>query len=351
MQTAAGAPPFSLDAAQALARAALPHFGLPSDARIDFVKHRENHTYRVSVGDEVVALRVHRSGYRDDAEIASELRWIALLSADGVPVPRVRPTSAGEPYAVVDHGGHTRRVSVQEWLDAAQTGDVVDWFEGRERPGVELFSALGVLAARLHDAAERIGTPSWFRRAAWDAEGLAGDAPRWGVAEALEVLDDADRELFARARAQALRDIMAVPRSARTFGVIHADLTPENVLRRANGDHVAIDFDDFGEGYYLFDLATILWWASPLDDVAALRSALLDGYTSIRPLGRELAALDALVIARGSSYLGWAAARAGDEAADWIADQVVPWARRLCGAYMTGDVLPWHTTHSREDAR
>jgi Ser/Thr protein kinase RdoA (MazF antagonist) len=349
LQTAAAAPPFPLDAAEALARAALPRFGLAPDARIQFVKHRENHTYRVTDGDEVVALRVHRSGYKDDAEIASELRWIALLSAHGVPVPRVRTTSAGEPYAVVDHGGHTRRVSVQEWLDAEQTGDVVDWFEGRVRPDAELFGVLGVLAARLHDAAERIGTPAWFRRAAWDADGLAGDDPRWGVAEALGTLDASDRDLFARARSRAHRDILEVSRTTRTFGVIHADLTPENVLRRANGDHVAIDFDDFGEGYYLFDLATILWWASRLDDVAALRAALLDGYTSVRPLGPEVAALDAFVIARGSSYLGWAAARAGDEAAEWIAERVAPWARHLCAAYVAGEPLPWHPTDPRED--
>ncbi len=350
MHPAATAPPFTLDAAEALARAALPRFGLGPDARIEFVKHRENHTYRVTDGDEEVALRVHRSGYRDDAEIASELRWIALLSAHGVPVPRVRSTSAGEPYAVVEHGGHTRRVSVQEWLDAEQAGDVVDWFEGRTRPSAELFGVLGDLAARLHDAAERMGTPTWFRRAAWDAEGLAGEAPRWGVAEALTTLGPEERELFARARARAHRDILRVPRSARSFGVIHADLTPENVLRRADGAHVAIDFDDFGEGYYLFDLATILWWASRLDDVADLRVALLDGYTAVRPLGPELAALDALVIARGSSYLGWAADRAGDDAAQWIADRVAPWARHLCAAYVAGEPLPWHTTHSREDA-
>lgn len=343
---------FDLHAAEALARAALPVFGFSPEARLEFVKHRENHTYRVTDGDQVAALRVHRSGYRDDTEITSELRWIALLSERGVPVPQVRPTRSGDPFAVVRRDGHERRVSVQAWLDAEPAGDVGEWFASGRQPGPELFAAIGELAARLHAAAEQIGTPAWLERAPWDCDGLAGEAPRWGVAEDLPTLTEQDRRLFARARARAREQIAAIPQDARHYGVIHADLTPENVLRGRDGRHVAIDFDDFGEGYYLFDLATTLWWATRLEHIAQLWAAMLDGYRSVRPLtAADLAGLDAMVIARCSSYLGWAAARAGDEAAAWIVADVAPWARVLCAAYLDGSPLPWHpsSNHSRKD--
>ncbi|WP_221585453.1 phosphotransferase enzyme family protein [Microbacterium sp. G2-8] len=339
-----GASSLTRDQADQLARAALPEFGFSSDARVEFVKHRENHTYKVTCPERgEAALRLHRRGYRGDAEISSEMRWIRLLSERGVSVPSMRLSADDTPFAVLRLGEIEQRVSAQEWLaDARAVGDVVEWWDGTADPGSALLHTMGGLAADLHLVAEGVGTPAWFRRAAWDADGLAGEAPAWGRPERLTTLSDDDRRLFAVTRARVRAELTALPRDPRRYGIIHADITPENVLARGD-DHVVIDFDDFGAGWFAFDLATIVWWLSHRPDCRELTRALLDGYTARRPLdAQDRAALEPLVVARALSYLGWAADRPGDPASEWISQTVAPWARTVCEAHLDVRPQPWH---------
>jgi Ser/Thr protein kinase RdoA (MazF antagonist) len=82
------------------------------------------------------------------------------------------------------------------------------------------------------------------------------------------------------------------------FGLIHADLIFPNVLFQ-RGEACAIDFDDCGFGYFLYDLAILLDRIEMRADYPALRAALLDGYRQVRPLAREHEAhLDLFVLAR-----------------------------------------------------
>ena len=61
-----------------------PTFGLPADATLEVVTERENAVFRVDVGDERVAVRVHRAGYHDDDELRSHAMWAEALTAAGV---------------------------------------------------------------------------------------------------------------------------------------------------------------------------------------------------------------------------------------------------------------------------
>ena len=87
------------------------------------------------------------------------------------------------------------------------------------------------------------------------------------------------------------------------FGLIHADLIFANVLFH-RGEVCAIDFDDCGFGYFLYDMAILLDRIEMREDYPALRAALLDGYRQVRPLaGEHEAYLDLFVLARWV-YLG-----------------------------------------------
>ena len=92
-----------------------------------------------------------------------------------------------------------------------------------------------------------------------------------------------------------------------------------------DGQMVLIDFDDFGEGWHLFDLATVLFFFQPHPLYDNYREALLEGYGSVRPFPDGfLQPWDLMLLARGLTYLGWAASRRGDEAAEFIVERVVP---------------------------
>ena len=104
--------------------------------------------------------------------------------------------------------------------------------------------------AKLHIACDAWQPPAYFTRPAWNAQGLLGDAPLWHRFWENPTLTDSEKDKLLAFRKQALDDL---ERYAFDYGLIHADLVPDNVLIQ-NGV-VMIDFDDGGFGYRLFDLA------------------------------------------------------------------------------------------------
>lgn len=332
-----------LRAASELARMALAAFGLPANSTITFVKFRENHVYRIdSPLGESFALKLHRQGYRTDAELVTELRFLKALRGHGIAVPEPLSTCDGELFTVSTFDRHTRRVSLAKWIhDAKPSGDVGAAFSGEENASPEAFTAMGELLAQLHQVSDSMETLHEFQRGAWDADGLAGHAPLWGTPLALSTLTHDERSLVQQAMLRLRIHLTRLGTRPGIYGMVHGDSTPENVLNTSEG-LMLIDFDDFGTGWYLFDLVTALFFYTPSSQYSVLEQALLDGYQSVRPLTAvERQAWDALMLGRGLSYLGWAAERPGDEASVFIEQQVVPWVLRIARAYLDSAPAPY----------
>ncbi|MGM1029373.1 MAG: phosphotransferase enzyme family protein [Actinomycetota bacterium] len=337
-----------IDEATAVARLALGAYGLPDDAPITFVKHRENHVFRADAPGASYAVRVHRSGYHSEGEIRTELEYVRALRDAGVPVPEVLATLDGSPFARITSGDRMHLVSLQRWLvDAVPFGDIDAALAGTHAPEPAEFEEIGAMLARLHVTTARIGVPDGFERAAWDADGLAGRAPLWGDPRALRALDGDARALLDMA-VPALHDrLRRLGTDPARYGVVHADATPENILRCGDG-FVLIDFDDFGTGWFVFDLVTALFHHTGHPRAAEYERALLAGYEAIRPLSdAERSSWDALDLARGLSYLGWAAERPHDPASAFIAGTVAPIVLRAAAAFVAGDRAPWRAADAR----
>lgn len=165
---------FDTDAARETARAALSHFGIDDESEITFVKYRENHVFRVTLADgRSLALRLHRPDYRSDREIENELEYMCALRDRGLGVAEIIPAESGELWSRIDWNGHSRRVSIQRWIeDATPLGDVVSAFSGIDETEPGAFAEIGRLAATLHNDSESIGRPVGFERSPWDLDGL-----------------------------------------------------------------------------------------------------------------------------------------------------------------------------------
>jgi Ser/Thr protein kinase RdoA (MazF antagonist) len=337
-----------IDLAHHVAQAALVPFGLDPDARLDFIKYRENHVFRATEPDgNSSAIRLHRPGYRDEGELRSELEYLCALREAGVPVPEVVPTDTGELFTLISAGDESRHVSVQRWVeDARPFGDIESALAGRHHPEPEAFVRIGAVLGRLHAAATRIGVPSDFRRSAWDAAGLAGSAPLWGDPRSLGSLTLQERTAIDRALLALHAQFSSLSLSPSVFGVIHADATPENLLETADG-FVLIDFDDFGTGWFVFDLVTAIFHHAHHPRYLDYERAIIAGYTQERPLSEEeMATWDAFMLARGLTYLAWAAERPGDPASDFIATNVAPSVAHLAELYNRDEPSPWRApTH------
>lgn len=322
------------------AQQVLPRFGLPSDSRVTFVKYRENHVFHVAAdnGDEF-ALRFHRPGYRSAAQIASEVELLESLDMVGLPAPVPVFTVDGDPVAtVLCWDGLERHVSVQRWVSrTVPLGESASFFLGETEPDPALLYALGRTTALHHEHAILRGRPDDFSRPPWNHDGLTGTAAMWGDASRLRTLSEKEAALIHTTSWRLHEHLATASIDRASYGVIHADLTFENVLVRGAGisaEIVFIDFDDCGEGWFLFDLATPLFWLRPHPRYAVFEAALLEGYEAVRPLGPAFHELwDPLLLARGLSYLGWAADRPGDPASDFAETHIAPWVLGAARSY------------------
>ncbi|MFJ5957304.1 phosphotransferase enzyme family protein [Paenarthrobacter sp. NPDC092416] len=326
-----------LDAVVRTVRGALELYGIEESATIELVKYRENYVFRVNSESGDFAVRLHRAGYRNDAEIRTELDYLHALARQGLNVPEVVPTLTGALMCTVTaEDGTNFQLDVERWLQGTHPlGDIGEGLDGTSNLTPETFRALGELVGALHTMTAGIGHLPGFQRGAWNAAGLLGDDALWGDPLALEELAEGDKHLLLTAMAQLRRALVSMDTSAENYGIIHADLTPENILVQ-DGRLILIDFDDFGEGWHLFDLATILFFYLPHPQYWAYRQALIDGYTSVRNPGEGfLDAWDTMLLARGLTYLGWAADRKGDAEATFIAQNVVPVVLTLARNYVS----------------
>ena len=236
----------------ALARHALAHWGVHG-GEPELLKYRENAVFRVRLADgRPAALRIHRLGYHSDAALRSELQWMAFLQSAGVATPSPVPTLAGDLFVPVGLGTSTpRQVDCLSWLEGCAVGArgvPLGYTPLRAR---DVFTAIGRTIARMHNAAAGWAPPPGFARHAWDFDGFFGANPTWGRFETCPFLDDANRELVHRAHHKAVEALSRHERSARNFGLIHADLVRENVL--LDGDSIQIiDFDDCGHGWHAY---------------------------------------------------------------------------------------------------
>jgi Ser/Thr protein kinase RdoA (MazF antagonist) len=284
----------------AVARRALACWNLPADTALTLLNISENATYRVDpAGRAPMVLRVHRTGYHTLNGVRSELAWMQALQAEaGVETPQAIPAADG---ALVQH-------IASPALDEERMVVMFGFIEGCEPDQSALhapFGRLGAIAARMHRHARGWQRPAWFERLAWDYEHAIGAAGNWGRwqdgpgldAEARAVLGELDTLVGLR--------LERFGKGAERFGLIHADLRLANLLETADDTRV-IDFDDAGEGWFLYDLATALSFMEDRTDLAELVDAWVAGYRSVAPLSDEdVAEIPTFLMLRRLAIIAW----------------------------------------------
>jgi Ser/Thr protein kinase RdoA (MazF antagonist) len=318
-----------------LALAALSRWPLEW-VRVEPIKVRENAVYAVHTADgRRVVLRVHRFGYHSDAALRSEFAWLQALGAHGIEVPRPVLSRSGNPFELIDFPGERgpRQVDVFEWIDGHQLGSVDGglttdpvWIE-------RTYRTVGELAAKMHNQSCAWPAPPGFQRHSWCDEGLAGETPLWGRFWELEALSPQQRALFERLRECVMKELVAYGKDPDRYGLIHADLVPENILVDADRLRI-IDFDDAGFGWHMFEIATSLYFIRREPYYEDARDALIAGYRRHRTLTDEHASLLPMFLAaRGTTYLGWVHTRKGEPTARDLTPQLIELALQAADDY------------------
>lgn len=284
----------------AAAQTLLQRFGVDA-AALRCVARLAHEVWRVRPrqgGD--LALRLYPAATADVAAIGTELDWLGALADAGLHVPRPRAAPGG------------RRLL---WAPDGRPAVLLTWLGGRQHDR-------GLTPARLRQvgaftgAAHRIAdAQAAAGRVRLQREAVPLDLGPWasGSRPGTERLPAALRDVLRPAAARLAAEIDAFGRAPDTWGFIHGDLHPWNLLfvRGAAG---AIDFSDCGWGHRAMDLAaTLQYLRDPLAgnhdhraSYAALHAALLDGYAAERVLPSDAARqVDTLITARLFGTLEW----------------------------------------------
>lgn len=292
-----------------LAGCALKEFGL-ADARLQFLRQAGNTLFRVNQANPAAhpktdryapgqyLLRIHQPGYQTPAAIELELEWLSSMCQADLPVPEPGVTLAGK---------FTTQVSLPG-IVVPHLCSLLRWVKGRELRREEIrpdhYRALGELVARLHQHAEHWQAPAGQAKRPYDWDGLFRQAGEDGMptSEAWDLLPPEYLEPFERVAQKTGQVMDRLGKGPEVYGLIHGDLGMGANVIFWEGDVRIIDFDDSGFGYYLFDLAIILEDSQDHQIQPAFREALLEGYTRLRPFGRDQAEMLDLFLAAYAVY-------------------------------------------------
>lgn len=230
----------------------------------------------------------------DMADLPFFLGLLDHLAARGCPVPRTIHDRAGALFRLIDG----KAVALIEFLPGVSI----------ESPGPRQAFAVGEALARNHLAVADFGQK---RANDLDLADCVAILTRCG-AEALARIDPSLPGIVSAEGGY----LLAQGTDGLQQGVIHSDLFPDNVLMLGDKVTGLIDFYFAATDSFAYDLAvTHAAWcftSGGEDYRAGIGQALVDGYASIRPLGR--AERDAMAWLTRRACLRFIASRAED----WI---------------------------------
>ncbi len=297
----------------AIARRALAQFDFSPRAALDVVSLAENVTFRIEdpVTNERAALRIHRAGHHDVAQIKSELLWLdALAQTRCVEVPPPIAAISGDRVARIETLDGERLATVVGWVDGA--APIATAASGDLAPS---FATLGAVAARLHDQVEGWRLPPGFCRRPWNAEQLLGPRPAFGSWREAIGLGAEELAILTAAESAVRRDLASFPVGRGDFGLVHGDLRPSNLLLDVkDGRQVVrvIDFDDCGPSWFMYDFGSAVSFMEDDPRVDRLADAWATGYRTVRELSAAAEAqLPTFVMLRRLVLLGWVARNHG----------------------------------------
>jgi Ser/Thr protein kinase RdoA (MazF antagonist) len=315
----------------AAAHSAIDRYDLPRGTAVRMLNLSENATYKVEAPDgQRWAMRIHRDGYHSREAIASELAWlIDLRQTNVVTTPVPVKGRDGEIIQDVDHPKlpRPRHVVLSEWETGAEPGI------GEDLSGP--FETLGEVTARMHVHARQWKRPPWFTRLTWDFDSALGeDNPHWGRWRDGVGMDPGKTKLFGQTVDLIGRRLAAYGKGPQRFGLIHCDLRLANLLID-EGRVKAIDFDDCGFGWYMYDAATPVSFYEHERQVPDLIQTWLKGYRKVLDLPKaDEDEIPTFIMLRRILLVAWVASHFEAEFPKSLGAGFTEGTVRLCEDYL-----------------
>ncbi|MBN1936462.1 MAG: phosphotransferase [Anaerolineae bacterium] len=207
-----------------------------------------SHVYKYTDGRRACILRITPPNADVDlAAMRAILEWLAFLSAHDGPAPGPIRSRNGSLIEEVQFENRTYIAVAFEKAPGvlAEGMSPAEWSD-------ELFQALGRTVGQCHRVARRyVPARPEFERPQWDCGGSCFN-PR-------EALADADPAILEK-HVRVLSLIQSLPKDRDGYGLAHLDLHFGNFIVDAAQQHIYLfDFDDCAYGWYVMDIAMLLF--------------------------------------------------------------------------------------------
>lgn len=306
----------------ALAREAIERWNLGA-ASLSWLGYSSNAVFKARAPRGTYVLRLHLPGRARASYLASELTWLQFLRLNTdllAPAPVPMPDDATERLFTslkpAQLAPHAVLCSLFEYID----GELMS----AKTLSPDDLHALGIYLGTLHREGQFI-PPNGFARPSMDWEGLFGDESPYSIKDSLIRTTAEQARIFAQVEDRVRNVMSAIDRRPDTFGLIHGDLLAKNVLR-SQVQLAALDFEYCGWGYYLYDLAPMLWQlkGERPEDYSRLEEAMWAGYTDKTGLDERMRGhLEAFIAARQLASCRWLLAHAGNPALRGLAPKLL----------------------------
>lgn len=265
-----------------------------------------NVVFRVTAGDADYTLRLHSPGSTDAVRLRSELEWLTSIRREThllAPRPVLAPVDGGvDPFLEQHHDSLPQSSIVYAVL--------FEYIEAENKRASDLSADdvyhIGEYLGKLHGEAQFKAT-SDFEGRRLDWAGLFGDDSPYASPSELD-MKCAEQSRILDQVAQQLRAPMSeLASKPDAMGLIHADLLAKNILFRVDSI-AALDFEYCGLGFYLYDLAPLLWQlkGERAADYRMLEDAMWRGYTTVRRMDEgDRSLLETFIAARQLASIRW----------------------------------------------
>ncbi len=286
-----------------LARRAIQRWSLPA-TELAWLAYHSNAVFQLRAGERDYVLRIRRAAPGDEASLRSELAWLRLIRqrADLIAPSPIAFNAASDDCLL--------RLDDEILSPSVAYCSLFQRIAGESKTAAELdrrdVFQVGAYLGRLHrDAQSQL--PAGFTRPRLDGQGLFGAESPYASAGELDLLSREQREILA-AMARRTRPLLdSLTDRGGAFGMIHADLLAKNLIF-STGGLGALDFEHCGWGYFLYDLAPLLWQlkGERAADYACLEDALWRGYAAQRAVDAgDRGLLEPFIAARQLASIRW----------------------------------------------
>ncbi|MCY4537481.1 MAG: phosphotransferase [Chloroflexi bacterium] len=305
-----------------LARDVIELWGLGA-ARLSWLGYSSNAVFKVSARGGIYVLRLHMPGRVRAAYLASELTWLQYLRLN-------TDLLASAPVPLQDKAVDVLFTSLRPAQLAPESVlcSLFEHIDGESKSAKELSAddvhAVGVYLGTLHREGQ-IEPPDGFMRPRMDWQGLFGAESPYTVQDSLITTTAEQTETYEQVENRVRTVMAAIDRGPDTFGLIHGDLLAKNILH-CDDQRAGLDFEYCGWGYFLYDLAPLLWQlkGERRNDYCQLEEAMWAGYTSKTRLDERMRAhVEVFIAARQLLSCRWLLANAGHPALREIAPNLL----------------------------